>query len=99
MFVSLIKHKTMNNPGLSSGELFRYIGETTMSRTTHCCLLKKVRTSERPMTTPLLAKIHIQMHLKWVDDSKKILFSKVLFMDESYTTFDDSKTDKIIINT
>ena len=86
--LSQIKYEAVNNLCLTSRELFRYIGETTVSITTQCCVLKKVRTSVKPVTMIPLTKTHLQKGLKWTEDNMKVDFSKVLFLNESHATFD-----------
>ena len=83
-----LKREAVNNPGLTSGALFRSTGEATVSRNTCYHLLKKVRTSVRPVTKPRLTKVHIQMCMKWAKKNMKVDFSKVLFTDETRATLD-----------
>ena len=49
--LSWIKHEGMNNLGLTSEELFRRIGETTVFRTTQCYPLKKDISKTRDNTS------------------------------------------------
>lgn len=82
------KCEAVNNPGLSSEELFRCIGKIFVSRTTRCCLLKKVGKSLKPVTMPPLTKGHIQKNLKWAKDSMKVDYAMVLVTYESRATTD-----------
>ena len=59
--LSRMKREAVNNPGLTSGALFRSIGEATVPRSTRCRLLKKVGTSVRPVTKPRFTKIRISL--------------------------------------
>jgi len=86
--LSRMKREAVNNPGLTSGALFRSIGEATVPRSTRCRLLKKVGASVRPVTKPRLTKIHIQIRMKWAKENMKVDFSKVLFIDETRATLD-----------
>lgn len=86
--LSRIKREAVKNPGLTSRELFNRIGETTVSRTTRCRVLKQVAKPVMPIKKPPLNKIHIQKRLKWAEENFKLDFSKVLFTDETRATLD-----------
>ena len=83
--LSQIKRETVNNQGLTSRELLKHIKKTTLYVKTRCRPLKKIGTTVRPVRTPISTKINVQM--KWTENNMKVDFSKILFTDESHTTF------------
>ena len=86
--LSKLKREAMNNPGLSSAQIFNNVGDVFPSRSTRCRLLRKFAKSVKIKRGPPLTAAHKQMRLKWAKDNLKVDFSKVIFTDETRATLD-----------
>ena len=83
-----MKWEVTTNSRVISNEIFRRADKNTVSKGTHCRILKTVARRLMPVEKPFWREIHQENRVKWAEEYTTPNFSKVVFTDETHATLD-----------